>query len=246
MDIQGQVFCLFEQSGTFRDQFTNLGIMAADYDIRNDYGCTDHHCDLFTEISRGFAGSASLFDCVSQDDLLFAFFPCTYFCENNKLYFEGTHNNLSRLSVVDRNLEIMRRAHLRNDYYILILKLFTICDVRKIRLIVEQPYTQPHFLTHNFPYKPSIIDRNRTVRGDYFVKPTQYFFLNCQPTYGESFCTPKERKRIISTAKSDEAGMCSPERSLISPVYARNFICDFILGKPQPTSTPQLLFTPTE
>lgn len=27
--------------------------------------------------------------------------------------------------------------------------------------------------------------------------------------------------------------MCSEERSMISPDYARNFICDFILGKEQ-------------
>lgn len=27
--------------------------------------------------------------------------------------------------------------------------------------------------------------------------------------------------------------MCSEERSMISPDYARNFICDFILGKKQ-------------
>lgn len=30
-----------------------------------------------------------------------------------------------------------------------------------------------------------------------------------------------------------QAGLCSEERSLISPDYARNFICDFIIGKVQ-------------
>jgi hypothetical protein len=30
-----------------------------------------------------------------------------------------------------------------------------------------------------------------------------------------------------------KAGLCSEERSMISPDYARNFICDFILGKEQ-------------
>lgn len=28
-------------------------------------------------------------------------------------------------------------------------------------------------------------------------------------------------------------GICSEERSMISPDYARNFICDFIIGKEQ-------------
>ena len=36
------------------------------------------------------------------------------------------------------------------------------------------------------------------------------------------------------TAKgSSKVGLCSEERSMISPDYARNFICDFILGKEQ-------------
>ena len=30
-----------------------------------------------------------------------------------------------------------------------------------------------------------------------------------------------------------QAGLCDEERSMISPDYARNFICDFILGKKQ-------------
>lgn len=30
-----------------------------------------------------------------------------------------------------------------------------------------------------------------------------------------------------------KAGICSEERSMISPDYARNFICDFIIGKKQ-------------
>ena len=33
--------------------------------------------------------------------------------------------------------------------------------------------------------------------------------------------------------KGKEKGLCSEERSMISPDYARNFICDFILGKEQ-------------
>ena len=32
---------------------------------------------------------------------------------------------------------------------------------------------------------------------------------------------------------SQQTGLCDEERSMISPDYARNFICDKILGKPQ-------------
>ncbi len=46
--------------------------------------------------------------------------------------------------------------------------------------------------------------------------------------------TPHEQIRSVWSAKgAPVAGLCSEERSMISPNYARNFICDFILGKKQ-------------
>lgn len=44
---------LFEQSGTFKNEFKKLGIEAYDYDILNDYGETDYQLDLFAEIRGG-------------------------------------------------------------------------------------------------------------------------------------------------------------------------------------------------
>lgn len=48
-----KVHCLFEQSGTFKNEFKKLGIDAEDYDILNEFGETDHVCDLFAEIRGG-------------------------------------------------------------------------------------------------------------------------------------------------------------------------------------------------
>lgn len=45
--------CLFEQSGTFKNEFKKLGIDAVDYDILDDFGQTDHVVDLFKEIEGG-------------------------------------------------------------------------------------------------------------------------------------------------------------------------------------------------
>ena len=45
--------CLFEQSGTFKNEFKKLGIEAYDYDILNEYGQTDYQLDLFAEIRGG-------------------------------------------------------------------------------------------------------------------------------------------------------------------------------------------------
>ena len=48
--------CLFEQSGTFKNEFKKLGIDAYDYDIQNEYGETDFQIDLFAEITKSYRG----------------------------------------------------------------------------------------------------------------------------------------------------------------------------------------------
>ena len=48
-----RVHCLFEQSGTFKNEFRKFGIEAYDYDILDDFGETDHVVDLFSEIRGG-------------------------------------------------------------------------------------------------------------------------------------------------------------------------------------------------
>ena len=46
--------CLFEQSGTFKNEFIKLGILAEDYDILNDFGETDHIIDLYEQINIAY------------------------------------------------------------------------------------------------------------------------------------------------------------------------------------------------
>ncbi len=48
-----KVHCLFEQSGTFKNEFRKLGIDAYDYDIQNEFNQTDYVIDLFKEIRGG-------------------------------------------------------------------------------------------------------------------------------------------------------------------------------------------------
>lgn len=83
------VHCLFEQSGTFKNAFKKYGIEAYDYDIQNEFNETDYVTDLFEEIDRGYQGEPSLFDKISPDDLIFAFFPCTRFEARVPLLFRG-------------------------------------------------------------------------------------------------------------------------------------------------------------
>jgi hypothetical protein len=56
MKIKGKVYCFFEQSGTFKNEFKKLGYAAEDYDIQNNFGETDHVIDLFSEIDIAFNG----------------------------------------------------------------------------------------------------------------------------------------------------------------------------------------------
>lgn len=161
-----------------------------------------------------------------------AFFPCIFFSQQNTTFFDGTYINWKDNTIKERADMILERSRERQLFYEIALKMFTVCDVRGLRLIVENPYSTVHFLHNNFPYKPAFIDKDRQQRGDYFRKPTQYFFINCKQTYGRSFQKPTI-KRTVNGLSGHRGSLCDEDRSLISPDYARNFICDFIIGKEQ-------------
>jgi len=162
-----------------------------------------------------------------------AFFPCIYFCEGNTRMFrfeDKSHEKQTHREAVDSMIE---RSQNRQYFFELVLKLFCVCDTNGILLINENPYSTIHYLYQYFPYRAALIDKDRSLRGDFFVKPTQYWFINCEPTHLSTMKKNKNTKTIWSAKGSGKSGLCSEERSMISPDYARNFICDFILGKPQ-------------
>lgn len=228
-----KVFCFFEQSGTFKNEFIKLGIPAEDYDIQNEFGQTDHVIDLFAEIDKAYDAKPSIFDTIKSDDLVMAFFPCIYFENVQMLYYCGLSRNIRNLSERERTDNIIQRVINRASFITLLYKLIALSNMGGWGLIIENPATQPHYLlfSQNF-YPYTFVDTDRTKRGDYYKKPTAYWFFNREPKKGRrSYCKPKERKVVKKSKAGKEAGMCSTERSLISPVYARNFICDFIIGK---------------
>lgn len=235
MEIKGNVHLLFEQSGTFKREFSELGFTAFDYDIQDNFGETNYVVDLFAEIERAHNYEMSMFDVMGSDDLIMAFFPCIFFCQASMSAFTYTYNNYSKMNIREKTEAILKRSADREYFYTLLIKLFGIVLERNLRMIVENPYSGQHYLVlpQNFVMPPTFIDHDRTRRGDYFKKPTAYWFVNCEPTHGETFHSPKERKTVFTAKGSGSAGLCSEERSLISPEYARNFICDFIIGKEQ-------------
>ena len=223
-----KAWCFFEQSGTFRDKFKELGIEAVDCDIQNQYGKTDYQINLFKEIRKAYEGEKSIFDNIDTDDLIFAFYPCVRLSMQINLEFLqlAPHYKSKQLS---QRLEYARKLeHERAELWDDLCKFLIIVAERKLKLIIENPYSEEHYLTRYFFIKPAIIDYNRRERGDFFVKPTQYFFIGCEPSYNtdalfKPMIMQKNYKRIENIPSS------SKERSEISPEYAEQFIEEFIL-----------------
>lgn len=250
MEIKGKVHCFFEQSGTFKNEFIKLGIPAEDYDIQNNFGQTDHMDDLFQAIEDAYDGKPSLFDNITPDDLILAFFPCIKFC-NIAEYNQRSAQEIWRKQGMDihRIYELLKKeSDDRYFFYQKCLKMHAVVEFKGLRMIMENPWNEINYTNYFFFKKVTMIDKDRTIRGDYFKKPTGYWFTNCEPTYGRSLqqtpkelikhtginLTSKEKQKIRNIAKgSRKSGLCSEERSMISHDYARNFICDFILGKEQ-------------
>ena len=146
-----------------------------------------------------------------------------------------THRNYTNMGPHERIEAILARSANRELYFARAVKMIGIALERGLRLIMENPWSENTYLKANFILPPSFIDQNRMLRGDYRVKPTAYWFVNCEPTNLRSTQYDKfnEKKTHMTTQGSKVAGVCGEERSMISPDYARNFICDNIIGKPQ-------------
>ena len=225
-----KVHCLFEQSGTFKREFLNLGITAEDYDILDDFGETDNRRDLFAEIEMAYDGKPSMFDDIKTSDLILAFFPCTRFEAIIPLQFRGEgiqQKNWSDAKKLEYSLKLHGEL---SRLYSLICKLFAVCLRGGYRLIVENPYTQPHYLTEFFPVKPKLIIKDRTTDGDYYKKPTQFWFVNCEPEKNFLF-EPLEyvRQMTINGASAQDGISRQVRRSLIHPQFARRFIKSYIV-----------------
>ena len=233
MEIKGKVHLFFEQSGTFKNEFKKLGYDAYDYDIQNNFGETDFDNDLFAEIDNAYAGKHSLFDTITPDDLILAFYPCIYFCALSQMNFYLDCKDYRRLTDEQKIEKILKRSDKRKEFYDRLIKFVGVCLIKNIRMIFENPYSEQTYLKANFLKAPDIVDMNRMERGDYFKKPTAYWFWNCEPTHLCTYQNDKKQRIVLWSKQNETVGLCSEERSMISPDYARNFICDFIIGKKQ-------------
>lgn len=269
-----KVFCLFEQSGTFKNVFKEFGYEAYDCDILDDFKQTDFQVDLFADILNEFEYMElckrrqeknvspveiskslvdyprTIFDEISKDDLVFAFFPCIKFTEKCFL------NTKCKNSAMKNYTNAQKLAYSRQSineiakYYETLCKLCEIATHKGFKLIIENPNAQPHFLNLFFPFEPSISVKDRAKMGDYFKKPTNFWFFNCQPQNnfillnesakgrrlnmnggrGKECKDKNELLRWFEKEHGLKISNIQKARSMISPEFARNFIKMFILS----------------
>lgn len=219
--------CLFEQSGTFKNEFKKLGIPAWDYDILNDYGETDYQIDLFGQIEESFEGKESIFESFEKDDIVLAFFPCTRFEAKMPLLMRCQAPQQKNYSPTQKLEYSMKIGKEQGYNYQLWCKMFHLAYTKGLRMVVENPATQPHYLTTYFCERPSLVDKDRTERGNRMKKPTQYWFVNCQPEQNVIMEVLEE----VEIRRHDfiTGGNRTRKRSEIHPQYASRFIREFIL-----------------
>lgn len=196
---------------------------------------------LLTFLKRlrgGYQGEPSLFDRISPDDLIFAFFPCVRFENQIMLWFRGQSASQKEWSLEEKcefDMNLLKEVSLMYD---LVNKMFIICIRKGLKLVMENPYSEEHFLRRYWCYLPAIIDKDRRNNGDYYKKPTQYWFLNCKPQNNLVFepiryvgIHTKWEHRTMEDYRVTGASNVKTARSMIHPQYADRFIRQYILDE---------------
>jgi hypothetical protein len=222
--------CLFEQSGTFKNEFKKLGIEAFDYDILNDYGQTDYVVDLYKEIEGGYYGEHSIFDNIKPDDIILAFFPCTRFEAQITLWYRGEAMQQKNASDIEKLEKCLKLHEELSENYKLITMLAIIVLRKGLKMVFENPWSEQHYLTRYWCLKPAIIDMNRRENGDYMKKPTQYWCIGFKP-YSNLIWEPLEYVEYRThTGMRDKDGKSKTvRRSEIHPQYASRFIRQYLI-----------------
>lgn len=195
----------------------------------NDYGETDVQIDLFDQIDRAYLELNSIFDNIKQDDFIMAFFPCTRFEDQCNMSFLGIAHQMKNWSDERKlNYDLYLHSQLARNYE-LVTKLALIALRKKVPLVIENPKGNSHYLTRYWAIKPKVIDMNRTERGDYYKKPTQFWFINCEPKNNLVFKTYENHyigriENVYSTRQRSEIHSDYAEWFLMTYVFDDKFI----------------------
>ena len=226
---------LFEQSGIFKNVIKQQGYVAFDYDIRDDFGETDFQIDLFYEIESEFENLINkkhiktiFTNMTVENDFIIAFFPCTHFCDANQLQYK-LYNAGKKLLFDEKAVKrLIKRNRERFRYFELYLKFCYICKSKGIKTIIENPASsgKNNYLVMFSPIELGYYKKDRSLFGDYFKKPTNYFCINFVMTENFIMYDKVYNKRSIL---KDVSGCTS--RSMISKEYALNFYERFLKGQ---------------
>lgn len=178
----------------------------------------------------GYLNQPSIFDNFTKDDLVLAFFPCTRFSSKVPINFRGMLPQQKYWSVEQKCENSIKLHEELNMMFSLINKLVIVAIRKGLQLVIENPYNHASYLTMYWCIKPTIIDKDRTQNGDYYKKPTQYFFINRNP-YNNLIFEPLEyvQTNYIKYVHSTKEHTRQEIRSLIHPQYASRFIRQYLI-----------------
>lgn len=154
---------------------------------------------------------------------IIAFFPCVRFSKLFIWHLQQKAKQCKGYSLEKKLMNYMELEEEKTRYACLITRLAIVCLRRDIPLVIENPYSIDHYLTRYWPMLPAIIDYDRRKNGDWYEKPTQYFFINCEPFDNlimDEAIANYSRKAVLEERQK--------QKSLISPDYARRFIRSYL------------------
>jgi hypothetical protein len=188
--------------------------------------------DLFAEIENAYNEKPSIFDNMTQDDLIMAFFPCTRFEAQILLWFRGEalqEKNFTDIQKLESDLKL--HSELSHNYR-LITELAIVILKKGLRMVFENPLSEQHYLTRYWCLKPAIRDKNRRENGDYMIKPTQYWFIGFEPKQNLVF-EPLDyvEYRTHQDMKAKDGKSKTVRRSEIHPQYANRFIRQYLIDE---------------
>lgn len=154
------------------------------------------------------------------------------------LMFRGQQAQMKNWSLEQKMQNCMRLQDELTELYKLVNMLFIVCMRKGLKLIVENPYSEEHYLRRYWCYQPKVIDKDRRQRGDYYAKPTQYWFINIEPKHNmiweainNNSLGCKDAIRMMSQEDALKTGAKTKKvaRSMIHPDYANRFIREMII-----------------
>lgn len=231
--------CLFEQSGTFKNVFKEFGHEALDYDILNDYGETDIKIDLFKEIEteydnivRGGVEQTIFTNMDKDNDFIIAFFPCTHFADANQLQYRLLIGGKKRDFDIRATERLVERNKARAWFFELYLKFCQIVKHKGIPTIIENPASSgdKNYLIMFSPVDVGYYEKDRSIFGDRFKKPTNFFTINFKMEEKLMMFEDKVYE-TINIYDIQSKAVSTGGRSKIEDTYARNFYKRFLEDK---------------